>query len=777
MTIWLDPPETPIPDFLRDEHPLVARTLVRRGMTTPEAARAFLDPAQYSPRPASDIPGLEAAAERVLAAICKGESICVWGDFDVDGQTSTTLLVETLRALGADVSYHIPVRARESHGVRVEFLAPVIDQGAQLILTCDTGISAHEAVDYARARGVDMVITDHHDLPPELPNAAAVVDPKLLPGDHPLATLPGVGVAYKLAEMLLSLGPAPSPSGKGEANEVRQGEGEPLQANDLLDLVALGIVADVATQQGDTRYLLQLGLETLRNTQRLGLQTIFNLSNLQPANLTEEHIGFVLGPRLNAIGRLGDANPVVELLTTSDPVRARVLAAQLEGLNAQRQLLTNQVYQAAEAQLREDPSLLAQPVIVLAHPSWPGGVIGIAASRLVERYQRPTILLSAPEGEPARGSARSVEGVNITTAIAAQEELLLGFGGHPMAAGMSLETDKIPDFRRGLARSIERMFGPPPEATLQIDAWLPLSEQSLKLVDTLEKLAPFGAGNPAPLLATRKLSLKSSQKIGKNGDHVKLGVTDESGETREILWWNGGMEEPPAGKFDLAYRLRASDYRGQRQVQAELVDFRVVEEAPVEVTPPKLEVIDHRQAQNALAELQALPAGTLVWAEGAHKAEVGSLSREQLSPADSLAIWTTPPGNAELQAALETVKPRTVHLFAVNPQVDQPEAFLQRLAGLAKYALNQKGGQVRLSELAAAAAQREIMVRLGLEWLAAGGHLGFGLEDGQIDFSAEKREANPYLQAELFTALKGLLAETAAYREHFVRADAESLVR
>ncbi len=277
----------------------------------------------------------------------------------------------------------------ESHGINIPHLQEILDHGAKLILTCDTGITAHEAVEVARTRGVDMIITDHHDLPESLPPAVAIVNPKLLPEEHPLATLSGSGVAYKLSEELFAR--------FGRSNEAAR----------QLDLASLGLVADLARLTGDARYLVQRGLEALRNTSRLGLQIIMEMAELVPAALTEEHIGFVIGPRLNALGRLGDANPAVDLLTTTDAVRARVLATQLEGLNAQRQLLCSQVTRAAEAQLQADPALLTKPVLVLGHPSWPGGVVGIVASRLVERYRKPAILFSTPAGEPAHGSARS----------------------------------------------------------------------------------------------------------------------------------------------------------------------------------------------------------------------------------------------------------------------------------------------------------------------------------------------------------------------------------
>ena len=289
-----------------------------------------------------------------------------------------------------------------------------------------------------------MVITDHHELPERLPDAVAVVDPRRLPEDHPLHHLPGVGVAYKLAEALY-------------AQAGRSEDAEP-----LLDLVALGIVADVATQVGDTRYLLQRGLEVLRRTERLGLRELMATAGLDPAGLSEEHIGFILGPRLNAVGRLADARAGVELLTTTDLSRARILANHLETLNAKRRLQTSQVYEAAVSQIQRDPMLLQDAALVLSHPTWPAGIIGIVASRLVEEYGRPVVLLSTPPDGTARGSARSVDGCNITEAIASQSELLTSYGGHPMAAGLALAPENIPAFRRGLARAVAAMIGDTP---------------------------------------------------------------------------------------------------------------------------------------------------------------------------------------------------------------------------------------------------------------------------------------------------------------------------
>ena len=768
MPHWINPTPINIPASLAslDLPPLIAQTLVRRGITTPEAARFFLDPDSQPISSPFELPGIDAAVQRILLAIRSGEQICVWGDFDVDGQTSTALLVQTLTALGAEVTYHIPIRAVSSHGVHLPELTEIIDRGAKLILTCDTGITAHEAVDYANSRGVDFVLTDHHDLGETLPDAIAVVNPKVLSKEHPLANVAGVGVAYKLAEALLE---------NRESGIGKRGSSPETQfpiPESLLDLVALGLIADVALLKGDTRALAQKGLAALRETKRLGLQVIMDMAGVQPETINEETIGFPFAPRLNASGRLGDANPAVELLITDDPGRARVLSAQLEGLNSQRKLLTSQVYRAAEAQLREDPSLLEQPAIVLGHPSWPGGVVGIVASRLKERYNKPVILFNAAEGEPARGSARSIEGLHITEAIATQKDLLLNFGGHPMAAGLSLEQENLPAFCKGLSKTIEKMLGGVvyEKPSLQIDAWMTLDELTLDSADSIEQLAPFGAGNPPLTFATRNVQLKAVAKIGKTQDHLRLNIEDDQGNVNSILWWNGVDDELPetGSKLDIAYFLRASTYRGERQLALEFVDFRVVEEKPVEVKRKKIEVIDLRnetKPQEKLTTVCGLPS-TVIFTEGEDKKKVGGTDRYNLQSTDELAIYTTPPGPGELKALLEQVKPRKVYLVAQNPPAEKTDEFLTRLAGMAKFVIAKKGGETKISELAAATAQRESTVRISLEWLSAGRHVAIVGEGDTVSLSVGNGEGNQYVQKELYVAVKGLLEETAAFRDY-----------
>jgi single-stranded-DNA-specific exonuclease len=703
------------------------------------------------------------AAELVERAIEREEEIWVWGDFDVDGQTATTILVSTLRDLGASVQYHVPNRQREGHGVNLTVVKQIVAGGADVIVTCDTGVTAHHPIAYAQRHGVDVVVTDHHDLPPQLPKAYAVTDPKMLPEAHSLRELPGVGVAYKLAELLYRRA--------GRAGEAAK----------LHDLVALGIVADLAVQTGDVRYLLQRGLDELRHTERLGLQVLMEIIELNPRWLTEEHVGFELAPRLNALGRLADATPAVEFLTTDDLDRARILAHELDGLNARRKMLCDQVTAGAEAQIQRDPSLLERSALVLSHPSWPGGVIGIVAGRLAEKYHRPTILIAAPPAEElARGSARSIPGCDVSAAIAAHGDMLEGFGGHPMAAGLSIDRERIPEFRRALSRTVRERCEAAlaEEPVLQIDGYVPLADLSLDFVEDVERLAPFGPGNPPLMLATRGLSLKAHTTIGRTGEHLKLTLEDEDGGTQQALWWRADPSALPQGPFDLAYAVRASDYLGRRDVQVEWIAARPIEEptTPPHAKVPDVEVVDHRREPNPQEVLQCLRAqeDVLVWTEG--EVEVDGRDRYALEPSETLIIWTAPPGAPELRDALARVSPETVHLFGIDPGLDNPRRFLTHLARLAERAITTGGGRIELAALASGTAQREETVRTGLAWLEGRGHVVVLEErDGEVRLAPGEKAASRGL-SETAARLRSLLEETAAYRTFFARADAESLI-
>ncbi len=420
MSVWLEPQPIQVPQRLCAAvggHLLVAEMLARRGILDPGQARVFLDPDLYAPAPANELPDLEVAAERLRRAIHQGERVIIWGDFDADGMTSAAVLFQTLRRLEANVAFHIPSR-HQGHGLHRLDLDRLIEAGAGLILTCDTGVTAHEEVAFANSRGAEVIVTDHHVLGDRLPPALAVVNTHRLSPSHPKATLPGVGVAHELARAL-----------------------DPAGALAALDLVAVGTVADVATLTGDTRYYVQQGIAALRGTARLGLRAMYEAAGLRPEGITEEHISFVLAPRLNSFGRLADATRGVELLITDDAVRARTLAMEVEGLNSRRRWLTKQVTDAALSQIERDPSLSeGHQALVLSQPTWPPGVIGVVAGRLAERFGMPAVLIATPPGETARGSGRSLPGVDLIAALTECASLLEGYGGHAGA-------DKLPGDR------------------------------------------------------------------------------------------------------------------------------------------------------------------------------------------------------------------------------------------------------------------------------------------------------------------------------------------
>jgi single-stranded-DNA-specific exonuclease len=753
---WQEPVKVDVPEDLLafvGGHPMVAERLVKLGMTDIASARSFLDSSEYKTSSPFELPDVEGAVDRLDRAIRSSEPVLIWGDFDVDGQTATALLYSGLKKLGANVQYHVPLRHGEGHGIYLPRLRDWLSRGIGLMITCDTGITAHESVDVAQGSGVDVIITDHHLLEETLPRAHSVINPMRLPDGHKLRDLPGVGVAYQLIAALTSS----ASSAQG--------------TDDLLDLVALGIVADVAKQTNETRYLLQRGIEMMRVTSRPGLRALLEMAEIDPLELDETDIGFGLAPRLNAQGRLSDAKDCVELLTTTDAARAQELAGQLESLNARRKLESKMIEDSAEYMLERDPSLLEYAVIVLSYPGWSGGVAGIVANRLAETWHKPVVLL-CEEGDQAFGSARSVHGVNITQALHECRDLLLKFGGHSQAAGMTLRRDDIFDFRRRVSQAV-RAQAPDlaEEPTLDIDGYICLPDVSLDFAADLRRLAPFGNGNPPLTLATRDLRLVRSRGLGRRRDHLELLVEDRAGNRQKVFWWNAGNAELPESRFDLACTLRISRYKGRIEPILELVDLRPIasEEIEVDSAPAQFVIEDHRghhDPRSKLAEMLELYHDAIVWREGG--AGIEGLSRNELKPAGTLIIWTPPPGPEEWSAALEIVKPRRLVLLDGDPVETSLESFLQRLGGLIKFVIGSRLGRTTLDQLAAATAQRTGAVRYGLMLYGHSGRLSVNLrEDGSVMIEKGPTSRSLPDRESLERLLRNVIDETVAYRRNW----------
>jgi len=760
---WVFPQLEPVPGLFQARiggTSLVARTLYQRGYTSLDSALGFLDPAFFTPSPPSDLPGLLTAADHLELALKGGKNILIWGDFDVDGQTSTTLLYSGLVELGGSAAYYIPVRASESHGVSPTSLQEKINRfQPDLLITCDTGIDAVDAVNLARAQNLEVIITDHHQLPEQLPDANAIVNPNLLPEEHPLRTLPGVGVAYKLIEELFS----------------RQGR----DSDGFLDLVALGVVADVAEQVGDTRYLLQRGLDILRTYSRPGLSELYSLAGIDQREITEDQIGFVIGPRLNALGRLDDANPSVEFLTTSEPGRALKLAEFLENLNRRRQELTEEIFQEALTMIDRSPSLVEDyPVIVLAGSStWNPGVIGIVASRIVDRFSKPVIMLSE-DGRDCRGSARSIKGVNITRLISESSRLLTSFGGHPMAAGMSLPAENVAKFRSSLSEDFHRVVGPLPEdVRIDIDSELSFDEISLDFITDIQRLAPFGAGNPKLLFATRGLSLNAERIIGKNKNHRKITFTDPSGTNLDFLWWNSAEFSLPAEPMDLAYSLDQTTFRDQLQIQATIQHIRHSSDEPVYLkSSSKIIFKDFRQSRSPLLELKSVIASqdVEVWAELNLPTGIQSCKRLDLMDHSTLVIWTSPPSRQVLSSVVSQVGPSEVILFALEPTFSSQRDFIQALLGLLKH-LKLSAKDFNLAKFAQALALPEDVIEVGLEWVHLQGDFDLTTLPATGAFGPGPGTTQPGFH-DIDRRLKLMLQEVSAYRKYYKSAPTVSLL-
>lgn len=729
-------------------HQIVAERLARAGFADPGKARAFLDPSAYAVSSPFDLPDMSIAVERLNRAVSKGESILIWGDFDVDGQTATALLFTALKKLGANVRYHVPLRDGEGHGMFLPKLREWLAQGVNVIITCDTGITAHESVRAAQTAGVDVIITDHHLLGDTLPEALAVINPMRLPHDHALRDLPGVAVAYELIAAFVGAG----------------------KCDDLLDLVALGIVGDVAVQRNETRYLLQRGLQVARLSVRKGLQSLLSLAGIDQLNLDETDIGFKIAPRLNAQGRLGNAADSVELLSTDDQARAAELANQLEGMNARRKLESRLIEESAHSLLERDQSLLEYAAIVISHPEWMGGVAGIVANRLAVEFHKPVVLL-CEDGEKAFGSARSVPGLNITDALKTCREKLLKFGGHAMAAGLSLRREDIFEFRRLLSRTVREMLPTADEPVLELDGELGLGEISMELAQDLRRLAPFGNGNPPLALVSRNLRLVRKKKLGRQGGHLEFLVEDENGARQRVQWWKAGEQELPAGRFDLAYNPAISRFGNQPEVVLEYLDLKSLESVTPEIGEqvPAYEIEDYRhelEPKAKLGEVLKKYSDSIVWRED--NAAINGCNRAELQPAESLIVWTIPPGHEEWQAALNTVEPQRLIIFGQMPTVHTVESFLQRLGGLLKYTVTAKGGETTVNALAAAMAGRADAIRCGLKWYELSGQLAIQvLPRGAVLVRQSKDSPK---QADLRSTeklLERILEETLAFRKNW----------
>lgn len=534
--------------------PILCQLLYNRGFHSPDHAQAFLSTDEVS-HDAALLPGMEQAVERLRRAVRDQERVAVFGDFDVDGITGTAIMARALTSLGVEVIPYIPHRVEEGHGLNTDAVSYLAAQGATLLVTVDTGVTAFAEAAAAQDLGVDVIITDHHLAPDGIPDACAVVDPRLPDSMYPFPYLTGAGLAYKLCEALLQ-----SFNSNGQE-----------QLGTLISLAALGTVADVAPLLDENRSLVRRGLEELARSSSTGLQAMFRTARIEDVSFDTETIGWVLAPRINAAGRLDHADASYRLLVTNDAEEAEGLAMQLEQQNRDRRTMTAEAYEKARSLV--EPA----PLIMVGDESFSPGIIGLVASRLAEEFHRPAVVLSLGP-DVSRGSCRSIPEFDIGSAlyeVAPEVKGMLKFGGHPQAAGFTVVTSSVDSLRRRLTSvAHEALSDRALQPRLDIDVELPLRDLPRDIYPTVQRLAPFGAANPAPLFLSRNVQLMSNRQIGSNGDH-KLLKLKENGITWDAIAFGNGSRLPEGiDKVDVVYTVEIDRWKSHQTLRLNVKDVR-----------------------------------------------------------------------------------------------------------------------------------------------------------------------------------------------------------
>lgn len=536
--------------------PITAQILINRGIANEAEANLFLNSTLFDLPSPYLMKGMDKAVERIKRAIFNKEKIAIYGDYDVDGVTSTALFYTFLKNLGADVIFYNPDRIKEGYGVNIKAVRKLAGEGVKLFISGDCGITAVREVEEAKALGADFIVTDHHKPPNELPEAVSILNPQLPDCKYPGKAITGVGVMFNLA---VALRRALREEGFFKKKEPNLG--------DYLDLVALGTVADCAPLMDVNRIFVKEGMKRMENPRRIGIMALKEASSMEGV-VNSYDLGFILGPRINASGRLGSAGKAVELFISEDIQTARDIAKMLSRENSNRQSIEGEIFTNAIIRIESDPEIPNANSIVLASPNWHPGIIGIVASRIVERYEKPTILIAIDNNGIGKGSGRSVEGINIYSALSECRDLFVQFGGHEMAAGLSIKEDKIEDFKKMFEKAVADS-GHAYEPKLNIDCTVEFAELTDDLVSEFGLLEPFGIGNPEPLLIAQSVEVVS-QRLFKD---KHLGLTLKQGnKSLDAIWFNVNDAPQLPDKINIVFTPEFNKWNGRKDIRLKVRD-------------------------------------------------------------------------------------------------------------------------------------------------------------------------------------------------------------
>lgn len=536
---------------------ILATLLAQQGIDSTEQAKKFFEPSMEEIHDPTLLHDMDKAVERIEQAVEKQEQITIYGDYDADGITSTSLMYETLLSVGANVNYYVPNRFTDGYGPNMDAYQRLIDNGTQLFITVDNGVSGKNVIDKVMAAGVDVVITDHHELPADLPNAVAIVHPRYPGSNYPFPDLSGVGVAFKVAWAL---------TGEFPIEE--------------LDLVAIGEIADVVNVTDENHALISYGIQQLRQGMRPGLAALMKLADIKANNLTDQDIGFGIAPRLNALGRIADANDGVKLLTSLDENESQRLAKEVDQANKERQNLVAEIMKEAEKQANSSVNQQKKTLLIVGK-GWHQGVLGIVASRIMNETGKPTIVASTDQNNPTliKGSGRSVDSFNLFNALEAHRELFTTFGGHPAACGLSFDQGNIAPLQIALEEEAsQQKFNPTVKQPLPIAMQLEPADVTQQLYNDIQRVAPFGPGNMEPVFELNNVKVVDVKTMGQEHQHLKFSIVSDKRNLTVVAFGQGNLAtllSAPTGQVNLAVKVSLNEWRGKKSVQLMLEDLQI----------------------------------------------------------------------------------------------------------------------------------------------------------------------------------------------------------
>ena len=700
---------------------IIDRLLEVRGIKSEEAKREFLNPLEITlmhPNAFCDMPK---AVERIVRAINEKENILIYGDFDADGVTSTSVLVKTLSYLGGIVDYYIPDRDLEGHGLNSKVLVKLLSQKKpKLIITVDNGISSVEEVKFINSFGRDVIITDHHEAPDEIPKAYAIINPKAMNAlDEKLTplqieyltSLAGVGVAFKLAQGVL------------------EKYDKLAYSYELLPFVTVGTIADLVPLIGENRYFVTKGLQLIAEGKHYGLKRLLDHAGINVDNgLTSEQVAFTIAPRINASGRIESVDPAVKLLISDNKQEIELSIMQLENLNKLRQQMVNDTFEEADEIWKNSKS--RDNAIVLANPNWHIGIIGIVASKFVEKYYKPSFIMTySEETKTYRCSARGVRELSIYDIITNISDKLEGFGGHQLAGGFTFTTEKasFEEVKKALNQTVDEMLdGRKLKPSLDIDLELPIEEVDADLIEEVSKLEPFGMSNPSPTFVVKNLTLKEKKLMGSTKEHLKLIVNTPSG-TIDCVWWSRGDVPLLSGdRLDIAFAPQLNVFNGVTSVQLVVKD--VHSEGLEQEEEAKQKIYDHRKKTNIFAQVNDYIKSTnksiAIFVENRNIAESlkpytniysSIVDRLKAHKSDVLMFFDYPADEDIYKSVMQTVGADTIHYMNYSAQKNNEEAILKIFSGMIRYTCNNLNGDFNLTRAASALGVTNVIVETLIE--------------------------------------------------------------